>query len=235
MVIIFYDPKTDKVHVCTKDYPIRIFDADDEAMLENIPDDDVLYVKSGRMMTKRQFEQFFHGEIEWEDDEPTPIPQAMPQQQRARRIAPAGIPQPTAVNPNRTIPASSEYIRPTGQGIIIIADLVHEKLPPQGLILRGPYDFFPVDSIGKDTLERSAQFRVLLAKKKVEYVDAAFVQANAHKKDKQNFTDRELDRMMVPEEYHARAVAAAGGLEEMYGSRGRYSEEDRPIEIGIVG
>jgi len=74
--------------------------------------------------------------------------------------------------------SSAQYIHTKHDGTVLVEDIQIDGNP---LRLNGKYHFVSVDSIGKDRLEASVNFKILQKYDKVEFVDEDYVQANKHK------------------------------------------------------
>lgn len=71
-----------------------------------------------------------------------------------------------------------KYLHTINDGTVLIEDIDIEGNP---LKLSGKYHFVSVDSIGEAKIEASNFIKILLNKKKIEYVDEEYVQINKHK------------------------------------------------------
>ncbi len=218
MVIIFYDANSEKIYICTDREPMRSVDAGDENVLDHIPNDDILYVQRGHYITKSQFGDWLQGEMKMLNnvEEPEEVSRFTGmldenfQKKKAINIGHSGA-------PSKEIPWSSEYIHPRHKGYILIQDLDHDRFPEGILRLTNKWHFIPLDPI-KEELDSSSQYKSLLAKGKIEIVNAEYVKKNIHKmKQKISPTDRALDRILVQPGLRAEDVAEAGGVDGLGG------------------
>jgi len=200
MVIIFYDGNNDKLYICSDNEKTRIVDKGDPELMNYIPNDDILYVRDGHYFTKPQFQQYLNGEIN-----------IAPQKtSRFAYFTEEKIETPQSGK------ITGYYIHPTNNGSIIINDL--KKKDGQIVEFNSKWDFVAVDDIGEEALSESVFFNNLLAKKKLEIVDAEYVKNNIHKgEQKVSPVQAELNKILVPTDIRAEAAAEMGGIDR-YGS-----------------
>ena len=214
MIILFYDEGEGKLHICSPNDKTKIVDIDDPNVMDNIPNDDLLFVTNGEWFEKRQFREYLEGRMELENSEPPLTHHTGPSRF-------AGF-----MNDNRTakVPVSTQtkpsgprekkwYIHPTSAGTVRIED-VQTKDEPQGVQMNGKWDFRDIEKLGgMDILEESNWIKVLLAKHKIEVVSDEYYEANKHKfKAKVSPTERALNDILVPVGMKAEDVADHGGL-----------------------
>ena len=102
---------------------------------------------------------------------------------------------------------------------------------PQGIQLKGKWDFIAVDDIGEDILKESNHFRILKQKGKIEVVDGNYVKRNEHKiKMKVSPSEAALDAILVPPDVKAHAAASGDGIRS---SRRGSMLNDDAIEIMV--
>ena len=192
MVIIFFDSTDDSFLVATDKEPLRKYFRD--AIQEVIPEDDILYVANAHIMTRQQFIGFLDGSYDISlGHDPAPA--------QAHQVAPAARPK-----------SNRRYLHTTANAPTILGDIRTDRFP-EGVVLQNKYQFIPLDMIGQDALDQSAQLKIAIQKKRIEIVDDEFVQKNMHKARMQgSFRDSELNRILVPAGSSAEMVAADGGL-----------------------
>jgi hypothetical protein len=176
MVIVFLDPNTDSLYICSENEKMKKIDLGNANLLSFIPDDDLLYVQDGIFLTKHQFQDWLEGGAQFA----VPAPQQTP-------MIPASIP---ASQPVQTRQASSQsrpydpnrlYLKPAHNGSVLIPDINTEKYP-DGLKMNGKWDFVPIDDIGGIDVVNSNRFiRNQLEKKRIQIVDEAFVRKHQDK------------------------------------------------------
>lgn len=179
MIIVFFDIKKKKLHICSENEKTRVIGIDEPDIIDYIPNDDILYVENAHFLTRQQFAQWINKGV--------------------------------SSSPKKQKPTKQRYfIHPRHNGAIRLQDIHTEKYP-EGVQMIGKWDFIPVDEIGEDVLDDSANFRWALAKGKIEIVDSNYVKENIHKKYKQvSPAEAALDSILVPADIKADAAATAG-------------------------
>jgi len=212
VTIIFYDKKSEKIHICTEHEATKVISTDDPHLLDFVPNDDILYVESAHQIKKSQLEEWLKDGVELKTTD-----------KRAAASRKAVIHNEASVKYND----DSKFIHPNGNGTILIEDIQTDKFP-NGIVLHGKWDFLAVDEVGEDVLEDSRFYKILLNRKKIKVVDFRYVKENIHKKYKhQSQVDKELDRILVKDDRPgaARKVSAEGLTDDHEGA----------ISIEIVG
>lgn len=221
MVIVFYDSQAELLYVATSTEPIQSIRIDDVEALEEIPDDDVIYVQNAHILNKQQLIAWTKGEYQIHTPVPAPSAHAVTP---AHAVGDQGHPaypgypqQDPAGMPGQPQPipgGNQEYIHTVADVPLVLGDIRTAEFP-NGLVIQGKYDYIPINRIGKDVLEQSAHFRLAMKNKRIEIVNDDYVQKNAHKaKQKVRFQDSDLDRILIkdPTPGAAAGVAASGGL-----------------------
>jgi len=211
MVIIFYDSDKERLCICTEQDKMQTISIDDPDILSCIPNDDILYVKNAHFITKQQFGEWLEGNDVFEDDYSEEA---------------YGLSDTEKTHDSQQF-ANKKFIHPVHNGAIYIADLKSD-LYPDGVELLGKYDFAAVDDLGGfDALERSALWRSLLAKGKIEVVDYNYVKKHYNKKGSTSAADAALDKIIIKNDARGTAELVATG------QIGSGTDPSDPIEIYI--
>lgn len=195
MVIIFYDASTEEVYVCSSRHGMKKFTLDDTDLLSNVPNDDILYVSNGHLITKQQFGDWLSGDLSLEDS--------------------VQIQEKSEVETNDKY-HGKKFLHPVRNGAILIPDIKTDKYP-EGVEMIGKYSFVCLDDLGgTDVLEESIHCRLLLSKGKIEVVDWNYVKQHQNKASKASQRDAYLDSILIKNDTKgsAEAVASAGGLQD---------------------
>lgn len=90
------------------------------------------------------------------------------------------------------------YLTPTGNGNIHLADLKTDNFP-NGLELKGKWDFIDIDEIGEDNLYKSVNFKIASKKGQIKIVPESYYNQNKHRKTT-NISPAQaaLDKILVP-------------------------------------
>ena len=222
MVIIFYDSDKEEVYIATDRDKMKIVPVDDPNLLSYIPNDDIMYVQNAHIITKKQFGDWMSGELEFEEEQE-------PHRYMGFMNDETDIAEPTVHKSKAYMQdkesANRKWIHPKHHGSIVISDL---KTPnyPDGLVLKGKWDFIPLDELG-ELAEESRQFKGLVAKGKIEVVTTEYVKKNIHKAKQVSLADAALDRIILKDQTPGSAenIASSGGLD--------YSSQSDVIEIYV--
>lgn len=189
MVIIFAIPDENKIYVCSEKQT-KVTTIDDPHLLSFVPNDDILYVQTASIITKKQFTKWLQGEFELENGN-------------------------SVREPEEVVTETKRYVHPTNNGYITIDDIRTQKYP-NGLTLRHKYDFIPISEIGEDVVENSPIFRNLVKKGRIEIVGEEYVRRHQHKITTPSPADAALDRILVP--VGTKAEDVVGGFGSEFGS-----------------
>ena len=174
MVIIFLDPTTDTLCICSENEKMVKIDIGSPNLLDGIPDDDILYVQDGSYLTKKQFSDWLEGGAQFSTQPKQQAPiqqQSYPSQPNVASPVMAMLPY----DPNRL------YLKPAHNGNIVIPDIKTPKYP-DGLKMTGKWDFVPIDDIGGIDVVNSNRFiRNNIEKKRIQIVDESFVRSHQDK------------------------------------------------------
>jgi len=198
MIIIFYDANEEEIYICSKRQATKIIPLNDPDILSHIPNEDILYVSNGHIVSKSQFGEWLAGKFDLSD-----------------RIAPSVA--ESASNRVSHIDDTNSgklYVHPTRNGAIFLPDIYTSKYP-QGVSLVGKHCYIPIDDLGgMEALEESTHYKVLLAQGKIEVVTHDYVKKNATKVQKLSAKDQALEAITIPNDRRGSAerVAASGGL-----------------------
>ena len=203
MIIIFYDPEKEELHVCSHKEKMKIVPVDHPDLMSQIPNDDILYVQNAHFITKRQLNDWIHGTGVSEKDDPTRFSGLLDE-------SPVYTPDVEKMI-DKTSNTSGKWIHPAHHGAIMLSDVKTPKFP-QGAELIGKYHFVSVDDLGGfEELEESSSFNWLLAKGKIEVVDYEYVKKHYGKKKQTSLADIALDAILI-KHGSAESVAASGGI-----------------------
>lgn len=195
MVIIFYDSQSDHLYICTEQKPIQIINVSNieiKDIIEQIPDDDILYVSNGHLINKLQFQDWLEGNAALLDEQCDTI-----SDKESKEVYGT---QPLY------------WVRSKHAGVIQLLDIPEY---PEGLIFRDKWEFVPVDAKLHELLSNSRHFKYFINKGKIEKVDANYVKQNQHRRRKnKSATDTVLDRMIIKDSRpgSANKVSKSGGM-----------------------
>jgi hypothetical protein len=211
MTIIFLNPHTHKLHICTETDPTRIVDPNDPEIMKYIPNDDILYVEDGHILRKEEFVSWLEGGVQ-------ESPRRALNQDFDTGFRFGDPPASKGQQPD----LNRHYIHPAHNGTIIIADIKTDKYP-DGIELNGKYHFIPIDEIGEELLQESNFFKYALAKGKIEIVNEKYVRANAYKHKKRSAADAALDAILIHDQRPGAARRAAETGAVYLGQQGGYA------------
>jgi len=208
MVIIFFDATENKLYICSEYDKTKVVNANDEHVLDYIPNDDILYVESAHYVTKEQFKDWISNKMQ---------PVSKPSTDEVSKYS-GFLRHDLHKKQQSAKPKQKEYfIHPTRPGTILIQDI---KIPgtrhAEGIELSGKWDFLSIkDAGGQDVLDESIHFRTVLAQGKVEVVDNDYLEQHKHKIKGKNKgktpTEASLDAILVPAHIKAEQAANEGG------------------------
>ena len=135
MTLIFKD--NNKIWICQTDKPVKVTTVDDPNLITYIPNDDLLYVQSASLITKKQFASWLKGEFQLDVTETTREEEEI---------------EETSTD------SDQRYLHPKNNGYIVIDDIRTHKFP-NGLIFTNKYDFIAVADIGEEVVEHSVILR----------------------------------------------------------------------------
>ena len=237
MTIIFYNPQDKQLYVCSTESKMQVLDPNDPQLMTYIPDDDILYVQNGHMITRGQFSDWMEGKMDLVTPNYRPpqdhgfdsgfrFEQEQPQNQRFAA---------TKEEYQQQVNRNSLFIHPCHPGTIIIQDIISQKYP-HGVEINGKWNFVALDDIGgEEALEESHVFKYLHAKGKVEIVNADFVQKNKHRHRAKSPGDAALDAILIPGDRPGTAerVWSEGGMITSSSLGGDSSVGNGPVEIFV--
>jgi len=219
MVIVFYDPKEKKLHIATKDEPLKTFDVGDDSILEHVPRDDIAYVQKAHLLTKDQLGQWLQGGMKLEDADPS---------LQSAPAMPAMMPGYAAMQPGMQPQGTKRYLHPKHAGSAFIPDIITDQYP-NGVFMRNKFDFVDLNAIGGEAaLQQSRHAQILLKKGSVEIVGDDYIRAHKHKMRRKSPYEAELDRILVPEDMSAKEAASRGGIDHGIGF-----PEDEAVTINV--
>jgi hypothetical protein len=200
---------------------MQVFNPDDPALVDNMPNDDIFYVEGGQLMTKNQFSQWFNGEISFEEEEEEEEIVAKKKKKSktqggVRKALSKSSPDAPrdkgevqeALDTDYGDDEDREFVHTSQDGAVIIEDFPDF---PNGLTI-GFHEFIPLEELGgREGLRDSLQWRVLEKQKKVEIVDMPYVRRiNKIKKKRKAAYDKRLERELVPDGIKAERVSEDG-------------------------
>lgn len=214
MTIIFYDSDNEQIYVCTETERMKIVSLDDPNLLDYLPNNDILYVKTGQFMTKSEFSDLVNGVSELPSNE-----------EDCEFVSSENM---TGLESDYK---NSLYIHPRHNGTILIQDLPNTSELPGGILeLNGKYDFKCIDFLGGQKIfDQSAQYRSLVRIGKIKVVDYDYMKRNVTKKHNVSARDLAADRILIKDDVHGTAekMAASGGMQ----TTDRASDEVVPIYV----
>lgn len=220
MVIVFYN-NDDYVYICSEDKPMQKIHKNNPEIKNMITDNEICYVQDAHFINKKQF-------VDWIINE---AHETHVETNKPNRFTGFMEDPPFNQTPNQVyqpVNSKEEYIHCTSNGTILIEDIKTNEFP-EGIILRGKWNFIPVKSIGYDVLENSVFFRILKNKGKIEIVDQKYVDENKHKNIlKKSPAQDALDSILVPAGIKAHTAAEMTESKKVFNNSG-------PIEIEIEG
>ncbi len=204
MTIIFYRKESNQIYVCTENEPMKKIDSNDQHLLDFIPNDDILYIENAHIISKSQFSEWLKGDLKLETQGNSQINRTSDD---SKKVV---IHNESTINYTK----DTKFIHTCHNGTVLIEDIETNRFP-EGVALRGKWDFLAIEEIGEEILENSRFYKILLKNKKIEVVDFNYVKENLHKKHQhQSALDKAYDRILIKDDRRGTAerVADSGGL-----------------------
>lgn len=185
MTLIFKD-KTN-IWICQQDKPVKVTTVDDPNLITYIPNDDLIYVQSASLITKKQFASWLKGEFQLDNTETTREEEEIEEDNSQ---------------------SERKYLHPRNNGYITVGDIkIGKGDNAKPLVFTGKYDFIALDELGDDIVEHSAILRGLIKKGRLEIVDEEYVRKNRGKGNTTSKAEAGLQRILLPVGVHAEDAA----------------------------